>query len=161
MRFPRPRRPAVSRSYRRRGRPEGVLSFRLLGAVLALLPVGAAAQTDAAIGMGSGPERQRSVDARFEIDGVTHAEIVKLLDRFGLVFDLVNLARVVRRFSALAVRDQVRDDHVVGLDRLPATGLESPAGVLEHERRRRVPNGAVRGRVLVLQLGGRAGGAAG
>ena len=59
------------------------------------------------------------------------------------------------RRAPLEGRIEVRDQHVVGLDRLEAARDEAPSVVLEHDRRRGEANRAVGRRRLSLQLGGR------
>src|SRR3954447_9161105 len=66
---------------------------------------------------------------------------------------LEHLSGVVGGVRAVQGGIEVGDQHVVGLDRLPAACLQPRAVALEQERGRRVADGAVRGRGLPLQLG--------
>ena len=58
-------------------------------------------------------------------------------------------------------RIDVRDQDVIGLDRLKAAGHEPRPVQLEHDRRRGEADRAIRRRGLALELGGRPGGLAG
>ena len=62
--------------------------------------------------------------------------------------------------AALERRIEVGEDHVVGLDRLEAPGLQALAAALEDQRGRGVAHRPVGGGGLALELGGRARGGA-
>jgi hypothetical protein len=65
------------------------------------------------------------------------------------------LEQRLRRLGRLPPRErriEVRNEDVVGEQRLPAAGDEPLAVALEYDRRRGVPDGAVGGRRLALQL---------